>query len=578
MKYSLYNKAVLLILVIFLIFFIVGISYVDILAMEPVLYQPRILDVEMYPSSCCIPPDSDVKIYAHLKDIYANLRNATLVYSYGTEETEEKYDSKMDLINGTPADGTYLGIIPSNEHIRNNTRVFYELQFEDTLNYTNTYQDDYVITTDLYGPLIEGELDSLLDQARGYVATITSPPISDNASGVRNVVLQYKVSDSYISQHDYFDTCIKEVSCLNMSRIQGDKWDGKYAQDIMLNFPNETNIAYYIEAFDSKGFSSRTNVSNLFVDDLPWWKSDDYGPPLLNNAFLDIFIADINPRNLTAQLHTKVEIPVVMNSSLDYHRVITLSNPIPYEIVISLQPLDTFLINLYNNTAADREYFPRNSGLTSVGRNGTYYERTEVIASASLVTGDTSLFGPENLHFSNDPDVQNIHLIGDTSLYPFDRYYANLFFGMPSEDIKINLENQSFSFGNTLKSAWDPIIQNVSIYDKGYTPEFNLTIEFKRNYSILTIIIPLISIFYLLGSIFIFDFKDTVDLVSSRLTLTLGIFALIFTLPEIINSMKPQTTAPSIADSMLSIIIIATIAFTISSILRQHFRYAKMVS
>ena len=84
---------------------------------------------------------------------------------------------------------------------------------------------------------------------------------------------------------------------------------------------------------------------------------------------------------------------------------------------------------------------------------------------------------------------------------------------MPSEDIKINLENQSFSFGNTLKSAWDPIIQNVSIYDKGYTPEFNLTIEFKRNYSILTIIIPLISIFYLLGSIFIFDFKDTVDLV-----------------------------------------------------------------
>ena len=59
-------------------------------------------------------------------------------------------------------------------------------------------------------------------------------------------------------------------------------------------------------------------------------------------------------------------------------------------------------------------------------------------------------------------------------------------------------------------------------------------------------------------------------MLSSRLALTLGIFALIFTLPEIINSEKPLTSVPTIADSMLSIIIIATIAFTVSSVLSSN--------
>ena len=57
------------------------------------------------------------------------------------------------------------------------------------------------------------------------------------------------------------------------------------------------------------------------------------------------------------------------------------------------------------------------------------------------------------------------------------------------------------------------------------------------------------------------------DQVGNRLTLTLGIFALIFTLPEIINSMKPDNAAgPTIADSLLSLIIISTIGITVSSI------------
>ena len=47
-------------------------------------------------------------------------------------------------------------------------------------------------------------------------------------------------------------------------------------------------------------------------------------------------------------------------------------------------------------------------------------------------------------------------------------------------------------------------------------------------------------------------------------------FALIFTLPEIIDSMKPMTTSPTIADSMLGLIVISTITFTISSVIRSN--------
>lgn len=60
-------------------------------------------------------------------------------------------------------------------------------------------------------------------------------------------------------------------------------------------------------------------------------------------------------------------------------------------------------------------------------------------------------------------------------------------------------------------------------------------------------------------------FENSSDLIGNRLALTLGIFALIFSLPTIIDSMKPQTSSPTIADSLLSLIIIVTIAFTISS-------------
>ena len=96
----------------------------------------------------------------------------------------------------------------------------------------------------------------------------------------------------------------------------------------------------------------------------------------------------------------------------------------------------------------------------------------------------------------------------------------------------------------------------------------NIRLHFDRNHTIGIVIVPLIAIFFLLGGIFVFDARNNI---AERLTLTLSIFAIIFTLPEIIDSMKPSAPGPTIADTLLSLIIISTMAFTVSSVISTRF-------
>ena len=186
-------------------------------------------------------------------------------------------------------------------------------------------------------------------------------------------------------------------------------------------------------------------------------------------------------------------------------------------------------------------------------------------------------------------------LDGTPTAYPFDEYHINLLVAVPF--INANLDGSTF-FENQVNSTWDTSPSNISqINNDNIVPLKNIAsdcqiipeiknsllcgdsrraengsslsqinLNFKRNASVAIILVPLIAIFFLLGAIFIFDFKDVVDLVNARLVLTIGVFAVIFSLPEIIDSGRPFTSAPTIADSMLSIIIIATITFTASSI------------
>jgi hypothetical protein len=188
---------------------------------------------------------------------------------------------------------------------------------------------------------------------------------------------------------------------------------------------------------------------------------------------------------------------------------------------------------------------------------------------------------------STGSDIFSVSGAVDPLMFPFDKYHINLILGIPYKDIQFNLTKTSGNLSNigfdyTLELTDTNLsrvegISSESIHACGvpspvclqqvgkYSSFTNIETVFFRNFSIAIVIIPLIAIFFLLGAIFIFE--NSTDSIGNRLTLTLGIFALIFTLPEIIDAYKPQTSAPTIADSMLSLIIISTIAFTVSSII-----------
>ena len=206
--------------------------------------------------------------------------------------------------------------------------------------------------------------------------------------------------------------------------------------------------------------------------------------------------------------------------------------------------------------------------------------------------------------YENENALGSLALQGSPLAYPFDKYHFELIYAFSSKEASFLFSEQdSFDYDDSVLSSWNrpnPIVseldtdkaihknfetycethsfldENVPDICNGGTKEKDtanirnssflyVKIPFDRNFTIYAIITPLIAIFYLLGAIFIFE--NSSDHISHRLTLTLGIFALIFTLPEIINSMKPQTTGPTIADSLLSIIIISTIGFTVSSVI-----------
>jgi hypothetical protein len=88
---------------------------------EPQVYQPSLFQVQQYPpNSCCVPVDSEVKIYAKVFDEFAEINTATLSYSFKDGYTNT---TKMKLINGDKLNGTYFGIIQPHSEVANNTFV-----------------------------------------------------------------------------------------------------------------------------------------------------------------------------------------------------------------------------------------------------------------------------------------------------------------------------------------------------------------------------------------------------------------------------------------------------------------------
>ena len=525
---------------------------------EPKVYEPDITNIMKFPPSRHVPADFDIIIYAKITDRYSDIKNATLTYADDRENISR--NAKMQLINGTFSNGTFRGAIPGYTAQYYGSKITYRLNFSDQLNYTTNYSGWFIIHQDSYPPNIKkvtkpstsdsryiGDILDTHNVVQGFNTTI-SIRASDLESGVKNVTFYY-----YHTNPPLLNSSIK------MKLIDGDKWDGIYEGIIpkISQNPSNYNLSSSFKAFDFAGHY-KTKI-NIIYYNRPWW------PEILDDFFSEIKFIDVNMKNHTAQITINVEAPVVNNSHLFDPDILAYGSP--YGVVVTDDDRIDFPLFSYTSFQSSLYSVPKDSNLTSVGLSA-FRDRGFIARDAlKLVEG----IGHGSI-FTGKPVYGSISLLGSPSSYPFDHYHAHLYVGYSSHIPKVPIEEQNVLFGEMVNASWNAIVTDKSNNTSGYGPlastgtvKYGFLVDFKRNYTILIVIIPLLAIFYLLGASFIFD--NTLDRLGNRLALTLGIIGLIFTLNSIINQNKPFTSSPTIAESLLSIAIMAAIVFPISSIL-----------
>ena len=184
------------------------------------------------------------------------------------------------------------------------------------------------------------------------------------------------------------------------------------------------------------------------------------------------------------------------------------------------------------------------------------------------------------IFFHTDNNEIKASLLGDPSTFPFDRYHVNFLLAIPLGHIQGIYQHY---FDALLNTTWNPsmiivpssspytilpIPIEVALASYGGVYFTNLKIQFERNYLASEIIVPIIATFYLLGAIFILENSLDNSGLPIRLTITLAVFAFLFTFSPIMNQYKPLTVhVPTVADSLITVLILSTITFTISSVI-----------
>ena len=107
-------------------------------------------------------------------------------------------------------------------------------------------------------------------------------------------------------------------------------------------------------------------------------------------------------------------------------------------------------------------------------------------------------------------------------------------------------------------------IEFKEICDPNNYALYNISFSLARTHTIYAVIIPLYAIFFLLGISLVFDRERITD----RLTITFGVFILIFALPQLIDSEKPLTFGEwTVADYVMMIVVLVAVTYTIFSVL-----------
>ena len=496
------------------------------------------------------PSLSPVKVIGKVHDRFGNKDSAILYYSVGCLSILCKdidwHTVSMNLIWGTPSDGTFAGVIPAIQ--KGSTVVNYYVKFTDDLGYTTDEFTNatYFVTSDddfnppaFNPPYWHSHYFPISNKSAAIVAWIT-----DDGTGVKNV------------------TFIDGITQKQMKLIDGNKWDGLYS--VLVPVIRTTNSIGNVLAYDYTGHTARDKIIQSKSGELN-------ASPIIHGDVSIAIGAEPDTHNLTAKSRFLVNGQYPIRDT-------------PDETNDSIK-----VINTESNHTNYKNYF----------------EIAFTIKPQTVVRHVTAhnQIGEYRSHYVDFKSVntanQSLALLGEPIRFPFDKYYLNLVLAIPFRNVTIQDISGSFSSG--VNSSWIPSVtyslvdpHNIGIQSNfstinpkseryifpwasaindtasGRTASnftfVNTHIGFQRNNTIAAITIPLFAIFYLLGAIFVLG--RTFEQLAIRVAITLSIFAFLFTFTPIINSMKPLTlnNIPTIADFLVTIIIVATIVFTVSSV------------
>ena len=478
-------------------------------------YIPEVHQLE--PPEPELYSNEDAHILAAVKDKFGSIEKESAVLSYSVNTSNTWQNESMELMNGTLADGIFSGRIPAQD---GNTNVKYKMYFKDDLGYSVTYQDEtltYNVTSqkDETAPSIyvDTENNAYSDEYVEVQAVI------EDETGVKNATLSYSIGANQP----------KKVVPMEL-QVGGENTYLATIPPVGDNNKN-TSVYYHVKAYDRAGLPG-IYPGNYTVTEQPRQYS--------NVVDIRTRVKELDVRSLNSKIEITVEASNISKSSVQ-------------------QEIPIFVTNAdVNNTGETFAIQPMLEPL--LPSNSTVR-----IVNSTLANATISLFG-------------------NPAPFPFDRYHLNLVVAIPINEAQTR---DIVKFDQIINATWNPNYQtrklsNNSTFIKNLCsnidqyrdhaicsrPDFifeNIKLTFERNFTIHALIIPLLAIFFLLGSIFIL--KSLSEELSNRLTLTLGIFAFIFTINPIIDQIKPSIiNVPSIADFLITVLIVATISFSVSSV------------
>lgn len=160
-------------------------------------------------------------------------------------------------------------------------------------------------------------------------------------------------------------------------------------------------------------------------------------------------------------------------------------------------------------------------------------------------------------------DVRGLHLIGDASAFPFDRYYLDLNFSTPiSADVDF-FQHSIYLGEYSDYYIWDYDYSNLTL-KKENSSLINIHINFERKIqNTFYVILPIIFCFFVLGGTYLLDSDKQLR---SRLTIYLTLFVFVVGFSTTIKDLVPlYVTGVTVAELTLNWLALYSMIFVIST-------------